>query len=117
MEVGLASLEFVTISFDEIDGGSRVPPSSPIQLTHGSLFKCMFNSVDDVPALSMIFARSMTFSSQELSEEYLEEPSSLDIVIGESEGALLSTPSLQDHPPSAYDDLDWDNNDLLFDQD
>lgn len=67
MEATPTSPVFVTITSDRINGGSQVPPLSPTQLTHGTPVKCMFNSVDDVSALSVIFGRSMTSTSQELS--------------------------------------------------
>lgn len=57
------------------------------------------------------------FTSQEMSEEDLKGPSSLAIVVGESKGAPLAIFPFQAHPPSPYDDLDWENDNLLFDED
>lgn len=116
-EASLTSLEFLTVPLDEVNGGSQVPPSSPAQLTHDTPVKCMFNSIDDVPNLSVIFARSMNFTLQGLSEGNLEVPSSLALVIRESEGAPLAIPPLQACFLSPYNDLDWENNDLLVDED
>jgi hypothetical protein len=94
MKVPQIFLYFFIAPLDKVGNGSQAPPSSPTYLTHGTLMKCMFNLVDDILTLSSIFARLMTFTSHELSEEDLEGSSPLSLVVGESEGTTLATPPL-----------------------
>lgn len=68
--------------------------------------KCMFNSLDEVLALSVIFMKSLTIATQEPSGGDLVGPSSLALVVGGSEAPPLNIPPLQAHPPSPYDGLE-----------
>lgn len=92
MEEALTSLKFITTleSFGDPSNGSRAPPPSPIELMHGTLVRCIFNFVDDVSVLSMIFLKLFTFTSEELSGEDLEGPSSLAFIVGGSGGTMVT---------------------------
>lgn len=114
----LASPEFVTTSesLDKPSGESRAPSSPSVEIRHGTLVKCMFNSLDEVSALSAIYAKLLTIAPQELSGEDLAVPSSLALVARESEAPTLNIAPLQAHLPSPYNDLDWEVDELLVDE-
>lgn len=113
-----ASPKFFTTpeSLDELSDESWAPSSPSVEVRHGTSRKCMFNSLDKVLALSMIFAKSLTIAPQEPSREDLTMPSSLALVAGGSEAPLLNISPLQTCPPSPYNDLDWEADDLLVDE-
>lgn len=73
---------------------SQVQPSPSIEVKHGTPMKCMFNSLDEVSALSAIFTKSLTLAPQEVDGEDLVGPSSLSLVAGGSNAPPLNIPPL-----------------------
>lgn len=96
MKQVMSSPEFVTTSglLGEPSSESWASSSPSIEVRHGTSRKCMFNSLDEVSTLSVIFVNSLTLAPQESSEEDLAGPSSLALVAGGLDAPPLNIPPL-----------------------
>lgn len=117
-ELVLASPEFFTApeSFGKLSDEPQEQSVSSIEIRHGALVGYMFNSMDEVPTLLAIFMKSLTLTPQELGGEDLDGPSSLALVAGGLNAPPLNILPLEARPPSPYEDLDWEADNLLVDK-
>lgn len=99
IEKALPSLEFVTVYVPEFNSLVFVSSSLSEKLT-SSIKVYMFDSLEYIPTLSMIFTRSLIIASSKPVDIDVVVASSFLIPAGEgpSEAVLL-----RPHPPSPYD--------------
>lgn len=114
VEKALPSPEFVISPLTKASSLTLVSPPLTTSPT-SSIGACLFDSLEEILTLSMIFTWSLTLSSFELMDVNVEVASSLALAIGEVHVASLVVVPLLSHPPSPYY-LDWEDDDLLRDE-
>lgn len=101
-----------------LEADSHVLVSSSLSASPSSSSEgWMFDSLEEIPSLSMIFTRSLTLSSSELVDVDLDAASSLTLIVSEVSSNSLAVVPLWAHPPSSPCDLDWEDEALLEDDD
>lgn len=111
VDKALPSPEFVTTPLVEASSPTHVSPPR-IESPASSIKACLFNSLEDILILFMIFTQLLTLTSYELVDANVDATSSLTLAIGEAPSATLVIVLLWWDPRSPYDQ-DWEDDDLI----